>query len=288
MNDTDLDIILALADDQLTGEAKQAALERIAADPELGEELAAQVAAMDELRSLEPALMTSSERAALRSALVEQLNLQPAAPVVTTPSQTRPWWVPVLGLASAAALLLAIVAVPSIFSGSDDSPAEFVAIAPEATTPVDSAEELGDSGDESALAKDEVGEASLSTVVVPQIDEEDIQEFFNASPPSVDTTVSTSRGDVDDSAGVAEASPDTTFESIERVSPTDPIAIDAAQLEECLKLLGDSLPEGEYVPRAATLDDEATIVHFGIDASDGVVHSVSVDLETCVITSQIP
>jgi hypothetical protein len=288
MNDTDLDIILALADDQLTGEAKQAALERIAADPELGEELAAQVAAMDELRSLEPALMTSSERAALRSALVEQLNLQPAAPVVTTPSQTRPWWVPVLGLASAAALLLAIVAVPSIFSGSDDSPAEFVAIAPEATTPVDSAEELGDSGDESALAKDEVGEASLSTVVVPQIDEKDVQEFFNASPPSVDTTVSTSRGDVDDSAGVAEASPDTTFESIERVSPTDPIAIDAAQLEECLKLLGDSLPEGEYVPRAATLDDEATIVHFGIDASDGVVHSVSVDLETCVITSQIP
>jgi hypothetical protein len=288
MNDTDLDIILALADDQLTGEAKQAALERIAADPELGEELAAQVAAMGELRSLEPALMTSSERAALRSALVEQLNLQPAAPVVTTPSQTRPWWVPVLGLASAAALLLAIVAVPSIFSGSDDSPAEFVAIAPEATTPVDSAEELVDSGDESALAKDEVGEASLSTVVVPQIDEKDVQEFFNASPPSVDTTVSTSRGDVDDSAGVAEASPDTTFESIERVSPTDPIAIDAAQLEECLILLGDSLPEGEYVPRAATLDDEATIVHFGIDASDGVVHSVSVDLETCVITSQIP
>jgi hypothetical protein len=288
MNDTDLDIILALADDQLTGEAKQAALERIAADPELGEELAAQVAAMDELRSLEPALMTSSERAALRSALVEQLNLQPAAPVVTTPSQTRPWWVPVLGLASAAALLLAIVAVPSMFSGSDDSPAEFVAIAPEATTPVDSAEELGDSGDESALAKDEVGEASLSTVVVPQIDEKDVQEFFNASPPSVDTTVSTSRGDVDDSAGVAEASPDTTFESIERVSPADPISIDAAQLEECLILLGDSLPEGEYVPRAATLDDEATIVHFGIDASDGVVHSVSVDLETCVITSQIP
>ena len=52
MNDADLDIIIEITNGRLTGQAKQDALDFIAADPELSEELAIQVSAMDGLAAL--------------------------------------------------------------------------------------------------------------------------------------------------------------------------------------------------------------------------------------------
>lgn len=291
MNDIDLDTILAIADGQLTGQAKQDALDRIAADPKLGSELASQISAMDELRALEPALMTASERTALRTALVEQLNLQPAAPVVDIAKRPRPWWQPVLGLASAAALLIAIVAVPSIFSGSDDSAGDFVAIAPEATSSSDATAELDTEGTNGAATTNAASGATTSTVLVPQVAEENVQEFFSLPPDSVDTTVTV---DGEDSAAAAtedqadEAIPEADSQSITSPAGAGMIAVDSAQLEDCLTTLAADLPVGVHTPHAVTLDAEGTVVHLGVETGDGVIYSVSIDLETCEIATQTP
>ena len=297
MNDIDLDIILAIADERLTGQEKQDALERIAADPELGEELASQISAMDDLKSLEPALMTAEERTALRASLVEQLHLSPAAPAVASKPQRRPWWQPVLGLASAAALLIAIVAVPSMFSGSDDSSADIVAVEsvatssaaePVATTSAASSGELDDGDVSSSATRDAAADTSPSTIVVPVITAEVAQEFFAAAPSPIDTTVATVSDDAAASGAADEPADDsalTDSQSFDLVSTSDPITVDAVHLENCLATLIDDLPEGTHVPVAATLDDAGTVIHFGIDAGDGVTYSVSIDLETCTITS---
>ena len=288
MNDTDLDIILAIADGQLTGQAKQDALERIAAEPELGEELAAQISAMDGLKSLEPALMTPSERATLRASLMEQLHLSPAAPAVVSKPQGRPWWQPVLGLASAAALLIAIVAVPSMFSGGDDSSADVVAVAPLATT---SAVVEGNARDSDGVSAADPT-APPSTVLVPQIAEEDIQDFFATSPRATVTTVATS-SDEEPASGTADEADETSPESsaasaADLFAIAEPFSVSAATLDTCLASLRYVLPEADHIPMAVTLEDDTTVIHFGIDTDDGIVHSVSIDLETCTITSLNP
>jgi hypothetical protein len=288
MNDIDLDIILAIADNRLTGQAKQDALQRIAADPELGEELAAQIATMDELKSLDPALMTPAERATLRTNLIEQLHLSPAAPSVVALPQRRPWWQPALAFASAAALLVAFVAIPSMFSGSDDSSADFVAIAPATTTSV-AAAELDASRQGSTSASNAA--SPTSTVLVPQIIEQEVQEFFAAAPPSSDTEGAVSSDDVADS-GTDEETDETIAEvtaaSAEALTATEAFAVNEAVIEACLETLADDLPDGNHIARAATLDDGATVVHFGLDTADGVDYSFSIDLEECVITSLNP
>ena len=285
MNDTDLEIILAVADGQLTGQAKQDALERIAADPELAEELAAQIAAMDGLRSLEPSLMSSSERAALRSALVAQLNLQPAAPTVAVDKQRRPWWQPVLGLASAAALLLAIVVVPSMLSDNEDGSADLVAIALTETTSV--ATNAQEDSTESAGTADADRNESTPTVVVPRIDENEVQEFFAAAPPSGDTNVIVSQEDT--AAGESSDEPnDSETPSAALLAEPELVAIDAGRLETCMETLADDLPEGIHLARAVTIDDGVATVHLGIDSQEGTTYSFSIDLDTCTITPSTP
>lgn len=290
MNDTDLDIILAIADGQLTGQAKQDALERIAAEPELGEELAAQISAMDDLKSLEPALMTSSERAALRTALVEQLNLQPAAPLVVT-TRRRPWWQPVLGIASAAALLVAIIAVPSLLSGSDDSSADIMAIAPVTTTTFATTEL---DADRQSSASEGDAAVTTSTILVPQVAEQEVPEFFAASPSQGETTESISTYESDEAVASGaedetdDTIPDSTTMPLEFVATADAVAINTEAVDACLALLIDDLPEGEHTPLAATIDDGVVVVHFGTETVNGVVYTVSIDLESCVVTPLSP
>jgi len=285
MTDTDLDIILAIADGRLTGQAKSDALARIASDPGLGAELAEQIAAMEDLKALEPATMTSAERTALRSALVEQLNLQPAAPVLDMEKHRRPWWQPVLGLTSAAALLMAIVVVPSMLSGSNDSAQDVVAIAPEATTPVDRVAELDDGVPDAATTP--------STVLVAQVAAQDVQEFFSSVSLSDATTGSTIAEDLTEAAGGAsdDETPDASDISeavAEPLASSALIAVDAARLEACLSSLADELPRGEHLPFAATLDAGVVTIHFGISTDDGVAYSISIALDTCSITSLNP
>jgi len=291
MNDTDLDIILGITNGRLTGQDKQDALDRIAADPELSDELAIQVLAMHELGALEPAHMTPSERSALRHSLVEQLHLEPGVAVARTSTQRRPWWQ--FALASAAALLVAIVIVPSMLSGSDESSSDVVAIAPEVTESVDTDADRGDSNAETEAKTQTTmtaaggATATASTVALTHITEDDILEFFAAPPTPVDTQSTTSADDLA-SAGAEDVTEETTTPSASSFAASDEIAIDLAQLESCLTELAPDLPIGEHIPMAVTLESDVTTIHFGVASGSDITYSVSIELETCTITPTTP
>ncbi|NHZ71099.1 MAG: hypothetical protein GWP18_05605, partial [Proteobacteria bacterium] len=109
MNDADISLIISLANDELNGQDRLAALERVSASPEMARELAVQIEMKDAVQGMpDVTAMTETERTALRSDLIEELHLE-SAPVVALPKKRRlPWWRPVFGLASAAALVVAI------------------------------------------------------------------------------------------------------------------------------------------------------------------------------------
>jgi hypothetical protein len=293
MNDADLDIILGITNGHLTGQEKQDALDRIAADRELSEELAIQVSAMDELGALEPAHMTPSERDTLRSSLVKQLHLETAIPVARTSTQRRPWWQ--FGLASAAALLVAIIVVPSMLSGNDDSSSDVVAIAPEATESVD-ADADADGGVPKADTEEETettssaadsATAAISTVALPHITEDDILEFFASQPAPIDTESEVGADELA-TAGADDVADETIAPSASSFTASAEIAVDPVQLEECLTELALDLPDGEHIPMAATLDNDVTTIHFGVASGSDIAYSVSIELETCTITSTTP
>jgi hypothetical protein len=291
MNDADLDIILGITNGRLTGQVRQDALDRIAADPELSEELAIQVSAMDELGALEPAHMTPSERDTLRSSLVKQLHLETAIPVARTSTQRRPWWQ--FGLASAAALLVAIVVVPSMLPGSDDSSSDVVAIAPEATESVDVDAERSDPNadteakTETTSAAADGATAAISTVDLPHITEDDIPEFFASQPVPIDTESDVGADDLA-AAGADDVADETIAPSASSFAASAEIAVDPVQLEECLTELALDLPDGEHMPMAATLDNDVTTIHFGVSSGSDISYSVSIELESCTITSTTP
>jgi hypothetical protein len=291
MNDADLDIILGITNGRLTGQDKQDALDLIAADPELSEELAIQVSAMGGLAALEPAHMTPSEKLTLRNSLVEQLHLEPAVPVARTSKQGRPWWQ--FGLASAAALLVAIVVVPSMLSGSDDSASDAVAIAPEVAESVESDVNRGDPNTDADTKTETTSAAAggatavASTLALPHIAEDDIQEFFAASSAPIDTE-STIVADDLAAAGAEDVADETVAPSASTFAESEEITVDLVQLEECLTELALDLPGGEHIPMAATLDSDVTTIHFGIASGSDVAYSVSIELETCTITSTAP
>jgi hypothetical protein len=290
MNNADLDIILEITNGRLTGEAQQDALDRIAADPELSKELAAQIAVMDELSALEPALMTPTESVVLRNSLIEQLHLEPAVPVARAAAQRRPWWQ--LGLVSAAAVLVAIVVVPSMLSGSDDSSSDVVAIAPEATESVESEPNRGDlNTDADGKTETEGGSdagatASPSTTLLPHIAADEVQDFFAVPPAPIDTVSTTSADDLADAA--EDIVDETSAPSASSSATPDEIAIDLMQVDECLAELAPVLPVGEHTPLAVTLDGDMTTIHFGVDSGSDIEYSVSIELETCTMTSTTP
>ncbi|MCL1587223.1 MAG: hypothetical protein M3092_02310 [Actinomycetia bacterium] len=289
MNDADLDIILGITNGRLTGQHKQDALDLIAADPELSEELAIQVTAMDELGALEPAHMTPSEKLALRNSLVEQLHLEPAVPLVRASKQSRPWWQ--FALASAAALLVVIVVVPSMLSGGDNSSSDVVAIAPEATETVESDVSRGDTDAETKTETTSAAAggaaATASTTDLPHITEDDVQEFFAGASAPIDTESTTSADDLA-SAGSEDAADETIAPSASSLAESEEIAVDLVRIEECLTELALDLPGGEHIAMAATLDSGVTTIHFGVVSGSDIAYSVSIELETCTITLTTP
>ena len=121
MNDHDL--IAALAEGRLSGHAAENAAARIKADPELSSEYAAQVAALTFLSSARVPEMTAAERSMLHMNLTEQLGLSPKTTQAHEPAQRKtPWWAPVFGLATAAAVVAAFVILPgTLFGGASDT-----------------------------------------------------------------------------------------------------------------------------------------------------------------------
>jgi|GEM_PF-2561649 len=121
MNENDRDLILDLIEGRLAEPEAAAAQARIDAFPALRAEMATQSAVRDALRSAEPPQMTVDEQTALHAALLGQLHLspEPATPAPVAARRSR-WWVPVFGLATAAAVVVGFVALGP-FGDSDDS-----------------------------------------------------------------------------------------------------------------------------------------------------------------------
>ena len=126
MNDTDLDLLLALADGRLSAADAETARTRVAADSNLAAELEMQRLALDRLHDLPMPSLDETERERLHASLREQLHLEPiVVPVPVTRQRRRSWWLPVTGLATAAVVLAGVLyVVPRV---GDQSTAENVA-----------------------------------------------------------------------------------------------------------------------------------------------------------------
>ncbi len=120
MRDHELELIYGLASGEL--EDPSEALLLVNSSDEMRRKYEAQLQALQELRSVKPALMTDSERAALHRDLWSELRSQPER-------KANPWyyrWIPV---GAAAALLLGVGSVLISTSGGEDTAETFTEIA---------------------------------------------------------------------------------------------------------------------------------------------------------------
>ncbi len=269
MNDNDIEIILALANGTLTGDEERRARRRVEADPELAAELAAQIAAVESLDALPPVSLTDAERSTLRASLVEQLGLEPAA---APPARRRAlsWWKPVLGLASAAAVALAFVVVPSMLS-SNQSEEAGVALVSETDMAGEPTTTAAAGGDEemaattmagTTLARAEDGE----TYALPEVPLTGAPELLAATVDSSDEPSS--------KLGEAGSLPTT--------------AVSAAELADCIDRLDDDLPPSPLVPFAVTTTEDAQIVHLALEGAGDPADVVRVSLPDCSIVPAGP
>ena len=171
MNDTDLDLLLALADGRLSAADAAAARTRIAADPHLAAELEMQRLAVDRLHDLPMPTLDAAERERLHASLREHLHLEPiVVPVPVTRPRRRSWWLPVTGLAAAAVVLAGVLyVVPRV---GDESAADNVAGVATLDSTRDPAQEGGSTGE---------GDVSSPSPTAGAVESDD-----GASPQSTD------------------------------------------------------------------------------------------------------
>jgi hypothetical protein len=264
MNDQDRDLIIALAQGSLGTEAAEEANARIEADPELASAYAEQILALDHLSSLEAPQMTVAERSELRTNLTEQLGLVPIAVSPPTPARRKvAWWAPVFGLATAAAVVAAVVILPGSADESfDEISAEasldtaVTSTAPSAaeSAPATEGQSLPDEGDLSVYA---TGSVAL---------EELLEEADGAGSPQA----------------VERQLADLNFKST--------VDLDPDEVRTCLNELSADLPDEivEILVLGADVDKESTVVHLGFDFGSGVEDGLSFVLGNCSLVGYAP
>lgn len=264
MTDRDHDLIIDLVENLLSPAEAKAALERVTADPDLRMSYEQQLAAKAALVEATPVAMTSSERSQLRDSLTSQLNIE-AAPARVEAKKRRSWWLPAAGLASAAAVVTAIVVLPgTLGSGSDDG-ADTAALTEitvatgftqsEALPPASGGAESGDSSSEQLY---DAGSA-------PEVDGKDLPELLEATVGA---------------ASIEEINEDLAKLGLRRGYPVDTEAVDA-----CLNKIKGKLPPettGAFILGVDTAG-ASTIVHVGLEFSDGIQAAVSINLSDCSI-----
>lgn len=273
MNDNDIQIIVSLANGTLSGDAERKALERVAADPELARELAAQIAVIEALDDLPSVTLSDTERSTLRTSLVEQLRLQSApAPEAVVRGPSR-WWKPVIGLASVAAIAVAFVAVvPGLLSSSDESAAD-VALVAEATTTTAAAsaggmadvESAGTAAPETTVSAEDLGVESLALVEIPQ---DDVLQLLRSADESTAAGEDPQKFSADGAAVLS--------------------TIELAVLEDCIDSLAGSLPNAGLTPLAVTTVEGTQVVHLGVGDDGAIERVISIDIETCSVTATSP
>lgn len=274
MNDQDLNLIVDLIESQLSNSEAETALARIMADPELSAAYAEQLAVHASLAELPTASMTVAEKDALNTALVSQLRLESATAVVPIAKRRKAWWMPIAGIATAAAAVTAIFIMPGL-SGSDDSSAgttivaSAAAEAPEDPAAQDSAAQgaTADDGASQVDGAEEESRALQAPVAVVDLDGADLVEVLEAT--------------------AGEESPEAVQDQLNALGYTKSASVDADVLAECISQVSGQLPPNatDIVLFGVDSSGPTQIAHLGIVFDDGIEGAMSVDLETCVVVS---
>jgi hypothetical protein len=265
MNDRDLNLIVDLIESQLSASEAETALARITGDPELSTAYAEQIAVHTSLSELPLAAMTVTERDALNSALVSQLQLETETAMVPVVPRRKAWWIPVVGVATAAVAVTAIFVMPGL-SGSDDSSTETTIVVASAAeqAPQDSATDDGTA--EFGAAEEEALSALAPTTVV-ELEGADLVEVLDAT--------------------AGESSPEAVQDRLNSLGYTDSAFVDPDVLAECISRVSGQLPPDatDMVLFGVDSSGPTPIAHIGIVFDDGIEAALSVDLETCDVVS---
>ena len=258
MNDQDRDLIAALAEGRLGTDAAEAATARIEADPELTAEYTDQVAALEFLGSGTAPRMTVAERTTLHENLTEQLGLVPT-PTRAPARRRTPWWAPVFGLATAAAVVVAVVIFPG---SSSDQFAEVSADGARDTATVS----------ETTAAAGEAAEAPAS---------ED-QSLMDDGGISVYETGAVELDELLNEAEGADSA-DEIQGRLFSLNFKTTVNLDSEEIKACIDELVNEIPPGveTILVIGADIEDEATIVHLGFDHGDGIEDGLSFVLGDC-------
>jgi hypothetical protein len=276
MNDNDIQLITSLIDGKLSAADRQAALDRLATDPEFRLAYEEQRSISSLLASAARPSLTDSERNVLRSALRAELRVEDAAPpVAATTSFWARWWAPLTGLATVAVVVVAIAVLPD--SGDD------------------AAEQLADA---STAAQTTV--PALASEPLPPVSEDGVTESAEGAPNAASTTT----------APAAETfAPESTAYALDSAITGSELELpvlndeptEAANLDEALTRATTNaavdldavracFPDAEQT--AATLafslvavTDEGTIIGVVTHPETGERITLSIDLTTCSVTS---
>jgi hypothetical protein len=272
MNDHDIDLIVDLIENQLSGQEAEGVLARIKADPELSAAYEEQLAVRASLDAIPAASMTASEKESLNAALVAQLRLEEATPAVAVAPKRKAWWVPVVGIASAAVAVTAIFIVPGM-SGSDDSSAAttFVASAA-ARAPEDAAADTDSAG----AAEDGSADRGVAE-----------EESETLAAPAPMTVVELEGADIEDvlDATAGESSPEAVQDRLTSLGFTKEATIPPDVLAECISRISDELPSNttDIVLYGVDTSGPTLVAHIGLIFDDGIGAAMTIDLETCSI-----
>lgn len=266
MNEQNRDLVAAHAQGLLTGRAAEDAATRIEADPELASEYAAQVTALAFLRSSTAPRMTLQERSVLHLKLQEQLGLMPSA----VPRRRIPWRQSVFGLATATAIIAAIVILPGTVT--EDSLETALQPAPvelemsEVTDPTLAATSLA--GQETEQFADPLRDAEAPEPAA----------IYDTGSVPVEELLEYTRGAL---------SPQTVDERLASLEFTTKAFLDMGVLAVCIEAIALDLPPGTQraIPIGSTEIDGVTIVHLGLDFGSGIEAALSVDLAACEVVS---
>ena len=266
MNEQDRDLIIALAQGHLSTDAAGQANARIEADPELASAYAEQILALDHLNSLDAPQMTIDERSGLHANLIEQLGLVPVPETPPAPAKGKAtWWAPVVGLATAAAVVAAVVILP----GSSDESFDDVSAGANLDTAVTS---TAASAAESApqTATDELGATDAEELTVYATGSVELEELIEEA----------------DGAG----SPQAVERQLAELNFTSTVDLDTDEVQTCLNELSTDLPDGitEILVLGADVDNESTVVHLGFDFGSGVEDGLSFVLGDCSLVDHAP
>ena len=264
MNDRDKDLIVDLLEGRLSRADSEAAMSRVADDPEFAAAYRQQMVVRDALAGQHEPMMSDAERSALRTRLVDELN------IVDQPVRSRPerpirrWWQPVLGLTTVAAAVVAIALLPGSLgsSSSDDAgPADTSFNTSDGAESLPPAAGLERDAGDDTVALFAPGEP-VEVVDLPDARVEELLEATegNTTPAEVEQNMT--------ALGYSKS-----------------LFIDGSMIENCVDAIRSSLPAGtsSVLVLGADTTGDTTIVHLGLTMDDGIEAVVTIDLDDCSI-----